>query len=111
MACRLHPGYAQKRSRLGLRCEGACFVGPSQNAVPEGLSVLQVKLESRFADLSSGIGCGGEMDEVLSDESEFVRVFVAADVPTWPNGFDVDAVALYMELKEAGLLKKPEAAE
>jgi hypothetical protein len=63
------------------------------------------------ADLSSDIGSGGEMVEALSDEAEFARVFAEAGVPTWPNGFDVDAVALYMELKEAGLLKRPEAAE
>jgi len=51
------------------------------------------------------------MVEALSDQAEFARVFAEAGVPTWPNGFDVDAVALYMELKEAGLLKRPEAAE
>jgi hypothetical protein len=111
MACRLHPGCARGRSRHGLRCEGACFAGPSHHPGPEGLPVLQVKLESGFAKLSSGIGCGGEMVEALSDEAEFARVFAEAGVPTWPNGFDVDAVALYVELKESGLLKRSEAAE
>jgi hypothetical protein len=102
MACRLHPGYARARSRHGLRCEGACFAGPSHHPVHEGLPVQQVKPESEFADLNSDIGCGGEMDEALSDKSEFARVFAEADVPTWPNGFDVDAIAIYMELKEPG---------
>jgi hypothetical protein len=51
------------------------------------------------------------MVEALSDQAKFARVFAEAGVPTWPNGFDVDAAALCMELKEAGLMKRSEAAE
>jgi hypothetical protein len=79
--------------------------------VPDELAVLQVKLESGFADLSSDIGCSGEMDEALSDEAEFARVFAEVDVPTWSNGFDVDAVAIYLEVKETRVLNQSNAAE
>jgi hypothetical protein len=51
------------------------------------------------------------MVEALSDQAGFARVLAEAGVPTWPNGFDVGAVALYVELKESGLLKRSEAAE
>jgi hypothetical protein len=51
------------------------------------------------------------MVEALSDQAKFARVFAEAGVPTWPNGFDFGAAALCMELKDAGLLKRPEAAE
>lgn len=63
------------------------------------------------ADLRSDISGGGEMVEALCDEAEFARVFAEAGVPTWPNGFDVDAVALYMELRDSGCLKRSAAAE
>jgi hypothetical protein len=63
------------------------------------------------ADLSADIGSGGEMVEALRDEAEFERVFAEDGVPTWPNGFDVDAITLYLELKDAGLLKRSDAAE
>jgi hypothetical protein len=37
------------------------------------------------------------------------RVFIESGVPTWPNGFDLDPIQLYMELRDAGLLTKPNA--
>jgi hypothetical protein len=30
-------------------------------------------------------------------------------VLTWPNGFDVDSIALHDEMKAAGVLRKPAA--
>ncbi len=63
------------------------------------------------ADLSTDITGGGQMVAPLRDEAEFARVFTEAGVPTWPNGFDVDAVALYMELRDSGCLKRSTAAE
>ncbi len=64
-----------------------------------------------IADLSADISHGGEMVDALADQAEFARVFVEEGVPTWPNGFDVDAIALYMGLREAGQLKRRLAAE
>lgn len=59
-----------------------------------------------FADL---IAEGGEMVEPLRDPAFFARVFLDDGVPTWPNGFDLDAIALYQEMKAAGLLRAPAA--
>jgi hypothetical protein len=47
---------------------------------------------------------GGPMVEPLRDPSFFKSVFVSFGVPSWPNGFEVDAIALHMELEKAGLL-------
>jgi Protein of unknown function (DUF2442) len=62
--------------------------------------------ERDFADV---IAEGGPMVEPLADESTFTRVFLELGVPTWPNGFDVDSIALHDEMREAGLLQKPAA--
>ncbi len=35
------------------------------------------------------------------------RAFVEYGVPSWPDGFDVDAIALYREMETAGLLSEP----
>ena len=42
--------------------------------------------------------------EPLRDPSFFKRVFISFGVPSWPNGFEVDAIALHMELEKSGLL-------
>jgi hypothetical protein len=57
-------------------------------------------------DLSGMIAEGGEMVTPLSSPEYFGRVFVEAGVPTWPNGFDLDPINLYMELRDAGALKQ-----
>ena len=44
------------------------------------------------------------MVEPLHDPALFGRVFIECGVPAWPNGFDLDAIALYCEMDEAGLL-------
>ena len=49
------------------------------------------------------------MVEPLRDLAFFRRVFVQCGVLTWPNGFDLDPIQLYMELRDAGLLTKPNA--
>lgn len=54
-----------------------------------------------FADL---IGLGGPMVEPLQSEAYFARVFVEMGAPTWPNGFDVDPINLYMQMQAAGEL-------
>ena len=36
----------------------------------------------------------------------FARAFVEMGAPTWPNGFDLDPINLYMELRDAGALTR-----
>ncbi len=74
------------------------------------------KLWLRFSDGSEGIrdltdvlSRSGPMVEPLRDTTFFNRVFVESGVPTWPNGFDLDAIQLYIELRDAKLLTKPDA--
>jgi len=49
------------------------------------------------------------MVEPLKDPAMFARVLIECGVLTWPNGFDLDSIALYREMEERGLLS-PEAA-
>jgi hypothetical protein len=56
-------------------------------------------------DFSDIIAEGGPMVEPLRDPAFFKRTFISFGVPTWPNGYDADAINLYMELREAGVLK------
>jgi hypothetical protein len=72
------------------------------------------KLWVQFSDGSEGvrdfadiIAEGGAMVEPLKSPKYFARVFVQSGIPTWPNGFDVDAINLYMELRDAGALTRP----
>jgi hypothetical protein len=71
----------------------------------------------RFSDGSEGVkDCsdilaeGGSMVEPLQDPAVLNRVFLSFGVPSWPNGFDLDAIALHMEMEEAGLLSAPVGA-
>jgi len=57
-------------------------------------------------DLSAMLAKGGPMVEPLKSPAFFARVFVESGVPTWPNGFDLDAIALYMELRNSGALTR-----
>ena len=61
-------------------------------------------------DFSDMIGEGGPMVEPLRDPQYFARVFPDDGIPTWPNGFDIDAIKLYSDMKEAGELRR-DAAE
>jgi hypothetical protein len=85
----------------------------------ELVKVLEVRAENNhclwlhFTDGSIGVrdfsdilAEGGPMVEPLRDLAEFEKVFVSFGVPTWPNGFDVDAIELHREMKELGLLSK-----
>src|SRR5258708_22110433 len=111
---------------------GAAFVGGSRwngLQVPMGkgefpmVDVLRVraldghKLWLRFTDGSEGVRDfadvlvkGGPMVEPLKSTEFFARVFVESGAPTWPNGYDVDPINLYMELRDAGALTR-DAAE
>jgi hypothetical protein len=62
--------------------------------------------ERDFADL---VAEGGEMVEPLRDPAFFGRVFLEYGTLVWPNGFDLDSIALHQEMKAAGLLRMPAA--
>jgi len=76
------------------------------------------KLEIEFSDGTVGVrdfasiaAKTGPMAEPLKDLSYFVRVFIEDGALTWPNGYDWDPIALHDEMKEAGLLRRVDAAE
>jgi hypothetical protein len=86
------------------------------------VDVLRVKaldghrLWVRFSDGNEGvrdfsdiIAAGGPMVEPLKAPDYFARAFVEMGVPTWPNGFDLDPVNLYMQLRDAGALTRAAA--
>jgi hypothetical protein len=60
-------------------------------------------------DLSGLIAEGGVMVEPLKSKEYFDRVFVELGAPTWPNGFDLDPINLYMQLRDAGALSREPA--
>lgn len=75
------------------------------------------RLRVRFSDGSEGmhdfadmVAEGGEMVEPLKDQEFFARVHIEYGVPTWPNGFDIDAIALHMNMEAAGELCIPATA-
>jgi hypothetical protein len=55
-------------------------------------------------DLSDVIAQDGPMIETLKSSDYFARVFVEMGAPTWPNGFDLDPINLYMQMRDAGEL-------
>ncbi|MFO1185097.1 MAG: DUF2442 domain-containing protein [Bauldia sp.] len=57
------------------------------------------------ADLSDVLTGDGEMVAPLKEQAYFARVFVEMGAPTWPNGYDIDPIHLYMELRKSGALK------
>jgi len=54
-----------------------------------------------FADL---LAEGGVMVEPLRDPTMFRRVFLEFGTLTWPNGFDLDSIALHDHMAKAGEL-------
>lgn len=69
------------------------------------------RLKVRFSNGAAGvrdyadmIAEGGSMVQPLRDPLYFKRVFLEHGVLTWPNGFDVDAIALHDEMVTAGEL-------
>jgi hypothetical protein len=61
-------------------------------------------------DFSSTVARDGEMVRPLKEASFFARVFVELGALTWPNGFDLDPIALHDRMAQAGELSG-EAAE
>jgi hypothetical protein len=51
------------------------------------------------------------MVEPLKDPAFSGRVYVSFGIPTWPNGFELDAIALHIRPDEAGQLVRPTAAK
>jgi hypothetical protein len=76
------------------------------------------KLEIEFSDGTVGVRdfasiCEktGPMAQPLKDQAYFARVFIEDGALTWPNGYDWDPIALHDEMKDAGLLRRTDAAE
>jgi hypothetical protein len=55
-------------------------------------------------DMSASLAETGPMLEPLRQPDLFARVFVEIGTPTWPNGYDVDPIHLYMRMREAEVL-------
>ncbi len=60
-------------------------------------------------DLSDIVAEGGPMVEPLKDPPFFARVFLEYGTLAWPNGFDLDSIALHDEMKKTGLLQRSAA--
>jgi uncharacterized protein DUF2442 len=60
-------------------------------------------------DFAGLIAEGGPMVEPLRDAAFFARVFLDDGILTWPNGFDLDSIALHHAMKTAGELRVPAA--
>jgi hypothetical protein len=54
-----------------------------------------------YRDFSDMLAEGGEMVEPLRDPHMFRAAYVEDGVPTWPNGYAIDAINLYMEMDKA----------
>ena len=57
-------------------------------------------------DFSSTAGRDGEMVRPLKDPAFFARVFVELGALAWPNGFDLDPIALHERMAAAGELSQ-----
>ena len=95
----------------------------SGSQVPPMIDVVSVKplggyrLRVGFSDGCAGVhdfsataARDGEMVRPLKDPAFFARVFVELGALTWPNGFDLDPIALHERMAAAGELT-PVAAE
>lgn len=74
------------------------------------------RLRLRFSDASEGerdfsdvVGEGGPMVDALRDQNLFAQVFLEFGTLSWPNGFDLDSIALHDEMQRAGLLHRTAA--
>lgn len=60
-------------------------------------------------DFSDVVIKGGPMVAPLRDRKFFARVFLQLGTLTWPNGYDLDSIALHNEMKESGALRRAAA--
>jgi hypothetical protein len=74
------------------------------------------RLRLRFSDSTEGerdfsdiVAEGGPMVEPLKDPAFFARAFLEYGTLAWPNGYDIDSIALHDEMKSAGLLRRTAA--
>jgi len=75
---------------------------------PAGARRLRVRFSNGregICDLSEMIGRNTPMLAPLADPGFFARAFVQMGTIAWPNGFDIDAIALHDEMLEAGRLE------
>jgi Protein of unknown function (DUF2442) len=80
---------------------------------PMGGYTLRVAFSDDSAgmhDFSSTTARDGEMVRPLKDPEVFARVFVELGALTWPNGFDLDPIALHDRMAAAGELSREAAA-
>jgi hypothetical protein len=60
-------------------------------------------------DFSDLFAKGGVMVEPLRDPAMFSRVFIELGALAWPNGFDLDPIALHDRMAAAGELTQAAA--
>lgn len=73
---------------------------------------LQVGFSDGFVgvhDFASTVARDGEMVQPLEDPAFFARVFVELGALSWPNGFDLDPIALHDRMAAAGELSRAAA--
>lgn len=58
-----------------------------------------------ICDLSGMVGQDRPMLKPLADPEFFARAFVQTGTIAWPNGFDIDAIALHDEMLKSGQLE------
>lgn len=93
-------------------------MGSMLNEVVQVAVIGRHGLAVRFQDGASGVhDCQalvrekGPMIEPLRDPGYFAQVRLEYGAPTWPNGYDMCPDWLRMEMKSAGELQEPLAAE
>lgn len=93
-------------------------MGSMLNKVIQIAVVGRCGLAVRFQDGASGVhDCAalvredGPMIEPLRDPSYFASARLDYGAPTWPNGYDMCPDWLRMEMRAAGELSEPLAAE
>lgn len=74
------------------------------------------RLRLRFSDGTEGehdfsemVAMPGPMVAPLKSPEFFARAFLQLGTLTWPNGFDLDSIALHDEMKSAGRLRRSAA--
>lgn len=80
---------------------------------PPGAYRLAVKFSDGTEgerDFADRIAEGGETIEPLRDPGFFARVFLDHGILTWPNGFDLDSIALHIDMQNNGQLRRSAAA-
>ena len=96
----------RRRGRMASTLRWNGYVAKWQR--PERLRVSQRSVGVH--DFSATVARDGEMVQPLKDPAFFARMFVELGALTWPNGYDLDPIALHDRMAAAGELSR-EAAE